>query len=424
MPLTDIQIRKARLGDKPLKLFDVGGLFLLIQPSGGKWWRFKYRYAGKEKLLSLGTYPEVSLKGARERRDEARRRLMGGTDPSDARKVDKAQQLAAAAAKARSGAGLPLDGSFEAIAREWVETIHKAKVSSGHAARTLIRFEQDVFPWLGAVPIGELTAPKLLAVLRRVESRGAIETAHRIKDACGQVFRYGIACGNCERDAAADLRDALKPVNTRHMAAVTEPARVRDLLRAIDGYTGFPVTRAALALAPLVFQRPGNLRSMEWSEIDFDAAQWTIPATKMKRSVSDKASGNPHIVPLSTQAIAILRDLHPLTGHGRYVFPSVRGGARPMSDMTLNAALQRLGFDTKAEMTAHGFRAMARTMLAERLGMPEAVIEAQLAHSVKDDLGRAYNRTTFAEQRRTLMQVWADYLQALRAAAPIPLRAA
>ena len=311
------------------------------------------------------------------------------------------------------------------VAREWHKHIHLAKVSAGHAARTLVRLEQDVFPWIGKTPIGEVTAPLLLGVLRRVEKRGAIETTHRVKDSCGQVFRYGIACGLCERDPARDLRDALTPVNTKHMAAMTDPAKVGELMRLIDGYSGLPVTRAALALAPLVFQRPGNLRTMEWAEVDLESAQWIIPGSKMKRTVQDKVAGSDHVVPLSRQAIAILRDIQPLTGHTKYVFPGVRGSARPMSDMTLNGALQRLGFSTKTEMTAHGFRAMARTMLAERLGLPDAVIEAQLAHSVTDGLGRAYNRTTFAEQRKAMMQAWGDYLDLLRKGADVlPFRAA
>jgi integrase len=425
MALTDVQIRKVLPGGKPQKLFDAGGLFLLVQPTGSKLWRLKYRLGGKERLLALGAFDEVTLKQARAKRDEARKLIADGVDPSQVRKAETLQRRASAAATEREAAGLPMLGSFEAVAREWVELIHKLKVSTGHAARTLIRFEQDVFPWMGSTPIANVTAPQLLVVLRRVEARGAIETTHRIKDACSQVFRYGIACGKCERDPARDLRDALKPVNTKHMAAVTDPKRAGELMRAITAYSGLPVTRAALALAPLVFQRPGNLRAMEWAEVDLERAMWTIPASKMKRTVADKAKGDAHDVPLCRQAVAILRDLEPLTGHGRYVFPSIRGGARPMSDMTLNGALQRLGFDTKSDMTTHGFRAMARTMLSERLGMPEAVIEAQLAHSVKDGLGRAYNRTTFAEQRRTLMQAWADYLDDLRKGADVlPYRAA
>jgi integrase len=282
--------------------------------------------------------------------------------------------------------------------------------------------EQDLFPWIGRQPIDGINAPELLTCLRRVEARGAIETAHRVKYAAGQVFRYGIATGRCTRDVAADLRDALTPVQVRHHAAITDPKRAGELLRAIADYKGQPVTRAALQLAPLVFQRPGELRKAEWAEIDLEAALWTIPSERMKRKKQDKASGQPHIVPLASQAVAILRELQPLTGHGRYLFPSLRTGERPMSDAAILAALRRMGFP-KDEMTGHGFRAMARTMLAERLGVAESVIEAQLAHAVPDSLGRAYNRTEFVEQRRAMMQTWADYLDRLRKGGDvIPLR--
>lgn len=410
--LTDTAIRKAKADSRPVRLFDGGGLYLEVSVTGAKLWRWKYRYGGKEKRLSLGIYPATGLKDARERCLEARGLLSAGADPGIAK-------------KARRDAATSIErDSFEAVAREWHSTIHASQVSEGHSARTLIRFEKDVFPWIGSVHIGQIAAPQLLELLRRVEARGAIETAHRIKDSCSQVFRFGIASGRCKRDPAADLRDALRPVSTRHMPALTEPKAVGQLLRAIHGYTGLPPTRAALRLAPLVFQRPGNLRAMEWSEVDLTTGTWTIPAAKMKRRVNDKINGEAHIVPLSAQAVEILEELKPLTGHGRYVFPSVRGGDRPMSDMTLNAALQRMGFDTSKDMTTHGFRAMARTMLAERLDMPEAVIEAQLAHAVPDSLGRSYNRTKFEEQRRALMQAWADYLDSLRqGAAVLPLQA-
>jgi len=423
---SDTAIKAIKPGDARRRLSDGDGLYLLLFVKGGAHgWRFDYSHAGKRQTLSLGTYPDTGLALARRKADEYRKLVAEGINPSDTRKAARAQQEAQSAAQTREQDGLAPVGSFETVAREWVQQIHSAKVSEGHSARTLIRFEQDVFPWLGRVPIGELNAPKLLEVLRRVEARGAIETAHRIKDACGQVFRFGIATGVCERNPAADLRDALKPVNTKHMASVTDPRRVAELLRALDAYTGLPVTRAALRLAPLVFQRPGNLRTMEWAEVNLQAAVWTVPAAKLKRSISEKINGRDHIVPLSIQALAILQDIHPLTGHGRYVFPSVRGGERPMSNMTLNAALQRLGFDTSTDITTHGFRAMARTMLDERLGVDEAVIEAQLAHAVKDSLGRAYNRTTFEEQRRALMQRWSDYLDTLRKSADvIPFRAA
>jgi integrase len=410
--LTDPALRKLKPQDKPFKLADGGGLFLLVQPNGGKWWRLKYRIDGKEKLLSLGTYPDTTLKAARGRRDEARTHLAAGIDPGAKRKAENESKAGAAA------------NTFEAIAREWHATIHKAAVSEGHAARTLIRLEQDVFPWVGATPIAEVTAPQLLASLRRIEARGAIETTHRAMQACGQVFRYAVATGRAERNPAADLRGALKPVNVTHMPAITDPKRAGELLRAIEDYRGLPTTRAALLLAPLVFVRPGELRKAEWTEFELDAAEWKIPAARMKRSKQDKAAGAPHLVPLSTQALAVLRDLQPLTGAGRYVFPSPRTDDRPMSDNAVLSALRRMGFP-KDEMTGHGFRAMARTMLAERLGVDEAVIEAQLAHAVKDSLGRAYNRTEFVAQRRAMLQAWADHLDALRRGGEvIPLRAA
>ena len=410
--LTDVTIRNAKPGVKAIRMADGGGLYLEVAPTGGKLWRWKFRFGGKEKRLSVGTYPETGLRDARARRDEARKQLAAGIDPSAARKAEKASRVAESA------------GSFEAVAREWHAAVHVHKVSAGHAARTLIRLAQDVFPWIGATPIADIKAQLLLQTLRRIESRGAIETAHRAKQACGQVFRYAIATGRAEADPSSGLTDALKPVQVEHMPAITDPKRVGELLRAIEGYEGMPVTRAALQLAPLLFVRPGELRKAEWSEFDLDAGEWRIPAERMKRSKQDKANGVPHLVPLPTQATAILSDLHPLTGHGRYVFPSARTGERPMSDNAVLSALRRMGFP-KDEMTGHGFRAMARTMLAERLGVDESVIEAQLAHAVSGALGRAYNRTQFAEQRRSMMQAWAGYLDQLRKGGEvISLRAA
>ena len=282
----------------------------------------------------------------------------------------------------------------------------------------MIRLEQDVFPWLGSLTVSEIKAPQLLQTMRRIEARGAIETAHRALQACGQVFRYAIATGRAEHDPTPDLRGALKPVLVQHMAAITDPKRVGELLRAIEAYKGMPITRAALQLAPLVFVRPGELRKAEWIEFDLDAKQWSIPGARMKRTKQEKLSGAAHIVPLSRQAVAILHDLKPLTGHGRYVFPSPRTGERPMSDNGVLSALRRMGFP-KDEMTGHGFRAMARTLLAERLNVDEAVIEAQLAHAVKDSLGRAYDRTEFLDQRRRMIQLWADYLEKLRQGAEV-----
>jgi integrase len=409
--LSDTQIRTTKPVEKPIRLYDERGLYLEITPSGGRWWRLKYRFAGKEKLLSMGTYPDTGLKAARDKRDRARALLAEGVDPSETRRAEKASRSEVVV------------NSFEAVAREWHATIHLAQVSAGHAARTLIRLEQDVFPWLGGVPVGEIKAPQLLQAMRRIEARGAIETAHRALHACGQVFRYAIATGRAERDPTPDLRGALKPVLVQHMAAITDPKRVGDLLRAIESYKGMPITRAALQLAPLVFVRPGELRKAEWIEFDLDAKQWRIPAARMKRTKQEKLSGAAHVVPLSRQAVAILCELHPLTGHGRYLFPSPRTGDRPMSDNGVLSALRRMGFPSD-EMTGHGFRAMARTLLAERLNVDEAVIEAQLAHAVKDALGRAYNRTEFLDQRRKMLQTWADYLDKLREGAEvIPIQA-
>ena len=415
-----IKAATAAGGTKPQTLNDGGGLSLLVQPSGAAWWRLRYWLDSRENRLSLGTYPETGLREARQRRDEARRLLAAGTDPSAARKADKAQRERRAEAQQLADAGLPGPGTFEAVARDWLATVHAHKVSAGHAERTRIRFEQDAFPWIGRRPIAEVDAPELLLILRRVTERGAIETAHRLKDACGQVFRYGIATGGCNRNPAADLRDALPLVPTRHHAAVTEPKRAAELLRAMRDYAGHPVTRAALALSALLFLRPGELRQLEWAWIDFDAALLTIPGELMKRKKAEKINGTPHLVPLAPQAVAILRELLPLTGGEgrRYVFPSLLTRERPMSENTVNVALRRLGFDRETA-TAHGFRAMARTMAAERLGVDPQVIEAQLAHAVGDALGRAYNRTTFVDQRRELMVKWADYLDRLREGAQV-----
>lgn len=411
---SDASIKAIKPGDPRKRLNDGAGLHLLLFVKGGAHgWRLAYSLNGRRNILSLGTYPDTGLALARRKADEARKLIREGTDPSDKRKAAKADAERQRQAERLADAGLPPEGSFEAVAREWLATVHDAKTTEGHAARTRIRMEQDLFPWIGRRPIDAIDPPELLACLRRVEARGAIETAHRVKYAAGQVFRYGIATGRCTRDAAGDLRDALTPVQVRHHAAITDPRRAGELLRAIADYKGQPVTRAALQLAPLLFQRPGELRKAEWSEVDLEAAVWTIPSERMKRKKQDKASGQPHSVPLASQAVAILRDLQPLTGHGRYVFPSLRTGERPMSDAAVLAALRRMGFP-KDEMTGHGFRAMARTMLAERLSVAESVIEAQLAHAVPDSLGRAYNRTEFAEQRRTMMQTWADYLDRLR----------
>lgn len=404
--LTDSVIRSTLANGKTQRLFDGGGLYLEVSPTGGRWWRLKYQFNGKEKRISLGTYPVVTLKAARDRMLAQKRQLADGVDPSAERKAVKASRDGAAS------------NSFEAVAREWHEEQHKPTVSEAQAKRILRRLETDVFPWLGKLQIADVTAPEVLRTLRRVEARGAVETAHRELQTISQVCRYAVATGRAERDPTPDLRGALKPFATTHMAAITDPEKVGELLRAIDGYTGsFPV-RCALQLAPLTFVRPGELRAALWAEIDLDAGMWRIPSARMKGTKTAKAKGQDHLVPLSSQAVCILKTLHPLTGHRPAVFPSTRGDGRVMSDMTMGAALRRLGFNSD-EMTAHGFRAMARTMLVERLGFDESIVEAQLAHRVRDALGRAYNRTQFVDQRRVMMQSWADYLDKLRSAGQV-----
>jgi integrase len=411
-------IKAAVESGKARKISDGGGLVLEARPTGAGWWRLRYWIAGRESMLSLGTYPATSLRDARTRRDEARKLIATGGDPSDQRKADKEVRAATTEADRLAGEGKPGPGTFEHVAREWLTTVHEAKVSDGHAERTRLRLEQNMFPWLGRRPIGDIEAPELLQYLRKVEARGAIETAHRIKDACAQVFRYGIAAGHCTRNPAADLRDALRPVPTRHHAAIVDPKRTAELLRAMAGYQGHPVTSAALHLSALLLLRPGELRQMEWAWLDLEGATLTVPAETMKRNKAAKANGVPHVVPLAPQAVAILRALHPLTGHGRYVFPSLLTGERCMSENTVRGALRRMGYGND-DMTAHGFRAMARTMIAERLGIDPQVIEAQLAHAVADSLGRAYNRTQYLDQRREMMTKWADYLDQLREGAQV-----
>jgi len=398
MPLTDTAIKKAKPEAKQRKLYDERGMFLLVTPKGGKWWRFKYLFDGKEKLLSLGTYPDVSLKDARERRDEARKQVAAGIDPGQHRKAKKT-------AKEERQAN-----SFEVVAREWYAK-HATNWSANHANRTIRRLERDIFPWIGGIAIADITAPQLLDAARRIETRGALETAHRALGNCGQVFRYAVATGRAERDPSSDLRGALPPVKGEHFASVTEPKKAAEMLRALDGYEGTLPVRCALRLAPLVFVRPGELRHAEWADIDLDAAEWRYMVTK---------TGTQHIVPLASQAIEILRELQPLTGHGRYVFPSARNpkGDKPMSDNAILAAMRRMGI-SKEEMSGHGFRAMARTILDEVLGFRPDYIEHQLAHAVRDPNGRAYNRTAHLPERKKMMQEWADYLDKLKAGAYI-----
>ena len=399
-------------------------MYLEVAPSGGKWWRLKYRVAGVEKRLSLGTYPETSLKSAREKRDEARALIAQGIDPSDLRKASKAQAQADAAQAQRAAEGLPQQDSFEQIAREWYET-RKDDWSPSYGEKIMRRLEADVFPWLGDKPINTLTPPMVLAVLRRVEKRGVVETAHRALENCSQVFRYAVATGRVESDPARDLKDALRRPMVKHFAAITSPERLGTLLRAIHSYNGTPVVNAALRLLPLLLLRPGELRQGEWAEIDLAGSTWAVPAARMKRQKVGKLYGKPHLVPLARQAVAILEELQPITGRGAMVFRGERSHERPMSDAAINAALRALGFSAD-EVTGHGFRATARTMLVERLGVAESVVEAQLAHAVRDNLGRAYNRTEFVAERVDMMQRWADYLDELRqdaTAVPLPRRA-
>ena len=404
MPLTDAAIKNAKPSAKPIKLSDEKGLFLLISPAGGKWWRLKYRFGGKEKLLSLGVYPDVSLRDARQRRDDARKLLANGIDPGENRKIQKA-------AKSEQSAN-----SFEVVAREWFAKF-KPGWADTHSDKIIKRFENDVFPWLGSRPIAEITAQELLQCLRRIENRGALDTAHRAHQNFGQVFRYAVQTGRAQRDPSGDLRGALPPARQEHYASITEPKAVAELLRAIDGFRGTFIVQCALKLAPLLFVRPGELRNAEWSEIDLEKAEWNIPAERMKMRIS-------HLVPLSIQVVETLRELHALTGDGRYVFPGARTNGRPMSSAAVNAALRRLGYDTKTEITGHGFRAMARTILHQEMGIAPEVIEHQLAHRVPDALGTAYNRTKFLPERRKMMQQWADYLDKLKAGADVmPLRA-
>lgn len=388
--------------DKPrARLSDAGGLYLEAAPSGSRRWFWKYYFGGKEKRLALGSYPGTSLKEARTARDEARLQQQQGVDPAAQRQLTK---LVSRRDEART---------FDAVAREF----HRTKAggwSPRYAARWLERMEKDLFPWIGSLELDQVTAPMLLNVLRKIEGRGAIETAHTLRQTAGQVFRYGIATGRCERNPAPDLHGALRPLNVKHAAAVLEPMKAGELMRAIYDYGGQPTTRGALQLSALLFQRPANIRMMEWGELELDAGMWTIPAAKMKRTVHGKTNGRPHFVPLSTQAVRMLLELKPLTGHGLYVFPSLITGERPMSENTVNTALRRMGFGQE-EMTAHGFRSMARTIIAERLpGISVEVIEAQLAHGKSGPLGMAYDRAEYMDQRRVLMQTWADYLDRLR----------
>jgi integrase len=389
--LTEVQVRNAKACKKAVRMFDGYGMYLEIAPSGSKWWRLKYRHLGKEKRLSLGVYPETGLKGARARRDDARRLLANGVDPSENRKAVRASRIEQAG------------NSFEVVAREWFEK-YSANWAENHSKRIIRRLEKDVFPWLGARPVGDIKAMDLLTTIRKLEKRDVLETAHRTLATCGQIFRYAVATGRAERDPSGDLRGALPPVKGEHFAAVTDPKKVGELLKVLDGYQGSLIVQSALALAPLVFVRPGELRTAQWADIDLASAEWRYTVSKTNTA---------HVVPLAKQAVTILETVHGLTGKGQYVFPSARSRKRPMSDNAILAAMRRMGI-SKDEMSGHGFRAMARTILDEVLGFRPDLIEHQLAHAVRDPLGRAYNRTAHLPERKEMMQRWADFLDELK----------
>jgi len=406
MALTELQVKNAKPTAKPYKLTDGGGLFMLVHTNGGRYWRLAYRFDGKQKTLALGVYPDVSLADARERREQARKLLANGADPGAVKQEQKATVAALS------------ENSFEIIAREWFAK-HSPNWKENHSSKILARLENDMFHWIGARPIGEIAAPALLAAIRRIEARGALETAHRVLAICGQVFRYAVATGRAERDSTGDLRGALPPVKRgNHFAAITEPKKVGELLRDIDGYQGSFVVQCAFKLSPLLFVRPGELRRMEWTELDLDKAEWIIPPEKMKMGVT-------HIVPLSTQAVAILREIQPLTGHGKYVFQGERDHDRPMSDNAIRSALRRMGW-ANDEMTPHGFRAMASTIL-DNMGYKQEWLERQLAHEEQNKIKAAYKREAwrmYLPERTAMMQAWADYLDKLKQGAEvIPLRA-
>lgn len=395
MPLTATAINNAKTKDKPYKLTDGKGLSLLIQNTGGKLWRFDYRFSGIRKTLSMGSYPDVTLAQAREKRDKARSLLAcdPSVDPSEVRKASKLSTKSS------------LENSFEVIAREWWQTYMKNKATT-HKDKVIRRFELYLFPWIGEKPITEITAPQILEVVKRIEKLNKLETAHRTLQTAGQVFRYAVQSGRAVRDITFDLKGALSPTRVKHMAAFTEPKQIAELLRAIDGFKGTLTVQCALKLSPLVFVRPSELRQAKWQDINLEAAEWRYLVSKTKTD---------HLVPLSAQAIEILKTISPLSGHGEYVFQGGHSPLRPMSEAAINAALKRMGYDTQNEITGHGFRAMARTILHERLNIDPYIIEHQLAHKVPDALGSAYNRTKFIEQRTAMMQTWADYLDELKA---------
>lgn len=411
--LTDMECRKALCpqGKKFVRLSDAGSMYLQVDANGSKRWFYKYTFQGKEKLMALGGYPSVSLTAARRLRDEAKLLKASGVDPMEQRKIDKLKAMN------------PDGETFKAVALEWLKR-QLPLWSEVHAKRCTRQLEKDLFPYIGLRKINELEPVEVLAAVRKTEARGALETADRGLQLAGQVFRYAVATGRAARDVTADLKGALTPYRSKHFGAITDPGKLAELLSAINAYRGGLIVKTALQLAPILFQRPGELRGASWSEIDLEGALWTIPAARMKRTKDGKENGDDHLVPLPKQAIELLKPLQALTGHGELVFPGERDHGRPISDNSVRTALISLGYTSDLQ-TWHGFRATARTLLAEKLNFDPNIIEAQLAHAVRDANGRAYNRTTYLEQRRKMMQSWADYLEAL-ASTPkvVPLKAA
>lgn len=395
--LTDIAVKNLKPKEKPYKLPAGNGLHILVKPEGSKFWVFRYRFEGKENSLSMGRYPQTSLANAQQKVIAAQTLIANGANPSHQRKAEKTSIKSNAL------------NSFEMIAREWLATFFTTK-SESHKERTLRRLEVYIFPWLGSKPITEITAPEVLQVVKRPQSQNKLETAHRALQVTGQIFRYAVQTGRALRDVTADLKGALPSTETKHMAAFTEPKEVAELLRAIDGFQGTFTVECALRLAPLVFTRPSELRRAKWADIDLDAGEWRYIVSKTKTD---------HIVPLSKQAVQILKEIHPVSGHGEFVFQGGHDPKKAMSEAAINAALKRMGYNTQTQITGHGFRAMARTILHERLNVDPYIIEHQLAHAVPDSLGGAYNRTKFLEQRKAMMQQWADYLDELKAGAKI-----
>lgn len=397
--LSSTVINNAKPKDKPYKLADEKGLYLFVQATGGKLWRFDYRFLGKRKTLALGAYPDVGLAHARDKRDKARTLLASDPpiDPSEYRKAEKASQQT-------NG-----ENSFEVVARDWWASHMKNKADT-HKDKVIRRFELYIFPWIGSKPISDITAPQLLQVVKRIENLNKLETAHRALQTAGQVFRYAVQTGRAVRDITSDLKGALPPTNIKHMAAFTEPSQIAELLRAIDSFNGTLTVQCALKLSPLVFVRPSELRHAKWKDINLETGEWRYLVSKTKTD---------HLVPLSSQAIEVFKTIYPVSGHGEYVFQGGHSPLRPMSEAAINAALKRMGYDTQNDITGHGFRAMARTILHERLNIDPHIIEHQLAHRVPDNLGAAYNRTKFIEQRKIMMQQWADFLDNLKASAKV-----